>query len=255
MGVISPLFSSLKVLSISYKTPYEYYFPDTPTSLPTSEPATAQISYTVSEDDYPTLNMGVERKTVVACMYAGGKNTAGASRTIDVKMLKNGSEVASFSFYLPADRYWTACCFFYNVVAGDLLEIKLWATDTGVNWHYEARQLQFTRIGLLVDDILMVYKVTAIDSEPKLSQGNPYVYTRGNLYITNHYGCTKYFSTATDFSPFKQHPTYGLFRLYNGDNTRASGGVGHYHSSYMPYYDRNYVPTELQLRAIRRLIA
>jgi len=254
MGIVTPLLTSKKVLEITYPTPYEN-LQGTPTSLPTSEPTDPQISYTVAEADLPTLNMNVESKIIVALMYAGGKNTDSASQTLYWKMLKNGSEIKSGSKSISANYYWTLNAFFCNVAIGDTLAIKLWATSTNVNWDYEARQLQFSRIALLEKYyVLILFKVLKLEKHPQLSQGaNPYAATTQCLFYHSA-GISKGVSSGPeDFSPWKPHSTYKLFRIYRGDYYGANSGNILTHSSYQPYYYSNYVPKKMELRALRRL--
>ena len=70
MGRATPIFTLLKEIQFSYNT-YENLL--SWTSLPTSEPATSQIIYTVSEGNLPNLNMGFEQALIIAAIYAAGK--------------------------------------------------------------------------------------------------------------------------------------------------------------------------------------
>lgn len=246
----TPIMSSLKILQITYQTPYEN-LQGTPTSLPTSEPAVSQIIYTVSVDDLPTLNMGVESKINVALMFAGGRNTDVATRTVYWRMVKNGSSVVNGSFSVSAGYYWTIILYFIDVAVGDTLELRLWATDTAVNWDYEARQLQYSRIKLLSKYLLLHFSVASVDIQPILALGNP-SYSFAGLYIFHYVDLSNIITSAFDFSPWKQSGTRGLFNLYYGD---ISTIVARYrtHSTYRPYYYNSYIPTEIRLRALKEI--
>jgi len=251
MGKVTPILSGLKDLRITYKTPYES-LQATPTSLPTTEPATSQIIYTVAEADLPNFNMTVESRIIVALMYAGGKNTDAAAQTVYWRMLRNGASVATGSGSISADYFWTLSSFFTNVAVGDVLEIRLWATATTVNWDYEARQLQFSRVALLEKYVLLLCNFIGLSAQPVLTLGTPSVVSTGSLFI-DHPAAEVSTASAKDFSPWKQHPSYKLFRMHFGDYTSANTARLLSHSTSRPRYYRNWVPTRISLRALRSL--
>jgi len=253
MGVVTPLLTNKKVLEITYQTPYEN-LQDTPTSLPTSEPTDPQISYTVAESDLPTLSMGVESKVIIALMYAGGKNTDSSSQTVYVRMLKNGSNVYYKSYSVSANYYWTARAYFHDVAVGDTLSLKLWASSSNVNWDYEARQLQFSRVALFEKYPLYEFKISGIQKQPQLSQGNPSVMGYSQLSLYYYSGDHITTDTTINLSPWRQHATYKLFRIGEGDSSYANKILIYSRSNWRPYYFQNYVPTKIELRALRRLV-
>ena len=251
MGRVTPNFTSLKKLVIGYKTPYEN-LQSTPTPLPTAEPSVGQIVYTVSADDLPTLSVTPESKMIVALMYAGGKNTDTATRYVSWRILKNGVSLAYSYITVGAGNFWNLSAFFHNVAVGDVLEIRLWATSGLVNWDYEARQLQFSRVALLEKCILHCNFV-ALDAQPVLTLGRPYV--GGTRPLRVNHRSNMYFSLSSpmDVSPWMQSTVYKLWQIGYGDEYLPDNGIGIASLSYRPYYYRNYVPTVVQLRGIKSI--
>ena len=134
---VTPLFTSRKVLNITYKSAQETLLA-TPQTLPTAEPATPQIGYTVAEADLPTLSMSVYSKKWVAYVIGAGKFvTIG---TLYWRMKKNGASVATGSYSVDSNYYYTVSAYFFDVAVGDLLELALWSTRTDSNWDYKAYQ-------------------------------------------------------------------------------------------------------------------
>ena len=123
MGTVTPLLTSRKILNITYQTPQETLL-GTPETLPTTEPATPQISYTVTSGDLPTFNMPLFKKIWVALLYGAGKAVTAA--TIYWRMKKNGASVATGSGSVAANTFYTWSCGFYDVAVGDVLELALW---------------------------------------------------------------------------------------------------------------------------------
>jgi len=250
MGRVTPIFTLLKEIQFSYNT-YENLL--SWTSLPTSEPATSQIIYTVSEDDLPNLNMGFEQALIIAAIYAAGRNWDSVSRTVYWRMIKNGSSLANGSFTVSAMYYWTLNSFFYDVAVGDVLELRLWADSSNVYWRYEARQLQYSRLGLFSGRNLEYFRIYA-EGQPSLTLGNPSVHLTPVMYAYHRTGTYVSFVYGMDVSRWESHGTYKLYRLYYGDRYYQNSAFALTHSSSYPYYDQNVVPSRILLRAVEERI-
>jgi len=253
--IILPEYQTLKRLLISYKPAVENYF--TAVAVPTTEPTTSQIKYTVDAADLPTLNMGVESKIIVALIYAAGYNNTGSTITLYWRILKNGTSIRTGSNGVGAEYSWTLNAYFTNVAVGDVLELRFWASASGLYYEYNARQLQFSQIKLLSKYPLAMFQIIG-DLQPKLTSGvNPYPY---NQYMRATHASGAYLDCGagtTILDWWKQHGTYGLFRVgygdyyksntvdYNGSAPPATG------LPYEPYYNRNYVPAEIRIRPLK----
>jgi hypothetical protein len=249
MGRVTPLFTSLKTLNITYQTPQETLL-ETPETLPTTEPETPQISYTVAEADLPTFNMQPFKKTWVAYLIAAGKVVTGA--TIYFRMKKNGESVASGSSSITANYFYTRNCYFYDVAVDDVLEIALWSNRTDSNWDYKACQVQVTRL-ILQDKprLLVPCAFAALTPQPSLTLGNPSISATNPLcpcHVDEH---LQTITDAKNYESLQPKDTYGLFRIYSGDYLNANASTSVSHDTFRPRYTRNRVPTQLVMRGLR----
>ena len=246
--VIKPPFAS----AISYPAARETTGLNT--ELPSSEPGTAQISYTIEAGDLPVLSMQFPY-LFAPVIFARCKNTSGAARTVSYHILKNGTSVAtgsgtnmgtaanyaSFQGCLPAAS---------APVIGDVITVKLWANGAGVYLYEHALMSDIMRP--LAGTSPIVYN-TAITVEA--SNFTPsflaaaavteryYYYAIFNTTVESGYTTA---ATTTGFTIFKIHPTYGLFVHYNGDlvsssfvltgGTSGASGYTHKRPTSISYY-------------------
>jgi len=247
MARLNPLYTSLKTLEITYKPAVETLL-DTPEILPTSEPTTPQISYTVQESDLPILNIGVYRKVWIAWIFVCGY--CSSSATVYYRMFRNGSSVATGSANISAG-YYTYIFWFYDVNVGDVLEVKLWSSASGSDWRYKAYQIQVTRIiPLSKVRLLSPCNIVSLDRQPKLTLGKPFVYGYLILCVCHADVIYRMINAATDIPVLYVGDTYGIYRLYGGDYSSQNRGYVYSHSSYYPYYQNNYVPTKIVFRGV-----
>ena len=249
MGRISPLLTSRKILNISYATPQETLLA-TPVTLPTAEPATPQISYTVATADLPTFNMPLYQKKWVAMIYGSGKTVT--QPTLSYNMKKNGASVSTGSGLVGAGYYYVRNCFFYDVAVGDVLELALWSDQTDTNWDYKAYQIQATRLILLNKPrLLLPCNFASLAKHPTLTAPYAYPYYTGNVYPYHLDKLLPYFSVATLYESLYPKDTYGLFRLYCGDYYLPNSSIVAASLTWHPYYYNNYVPTQLIMRGVK----
>jgi len=217
---------------------------DTPEELPTSEPSTPQISYTFS-DSHLQVEPPLRSCRIVAVVWGAGKNTSGGSTTIHCKWLKNGSEVYSKYISVSNNYYYTVGYSYASPNDGDVLELKLWADASGVNWDWKGYDADVEYLDFGFD----YYFLQVIESEthPAFELGNPYIVnyqqykwykqysvSNGKWYWDSVY-IESYRSNLIIFSP---HPTYGHGKLY-----ACSGGQSHSDTStaYRPFIRGNTV--------------
>ncbi len=245
----------LKIITIELKDAVEN-LQSTPTSLPTSEPAESQISITLAEADLPIVKLNdspnIPTITYTALVYAGGKNTDTASQTVYWRELKNGASLSTGSFSVSADYYWTISAGYFDVNAGDTIELRLWASSTNVNWDYDAYACQYTRPFPYASDVAVDLWVRTknIVLHPTLSKGNPSAAANERYYLVNKQ--TSYdereiiYEEVEHFERWKGY----LLQLYFGDVLQNNIKYNT-HSSYRPYYRRSYVPTKILIRELK----
>lgn len=246
--IIAEMLTARKVLNITYRAAQETLL-DTPETLPTTEPATPQISYTVAEADLPSFNPPTYQKKLIAIIIGAGKVVTAA--TIYYRMKKNGASVASASSSVSANYYYTRQCHFYDVKVGDVLELALWSNQTDSNWDYKAYQIQTSRLILLNKPrLLMPCNFAALGTHPVLTLGNP-SYTSSALYPYHVDKVLPTISAATSYESLYPKDTYGVFRLSYGDYTSSNTSIVRTSTTYRPYYYRNWVPTQIIMRGVK----
>jgi hypothetical protein len=235
-------------LNITYQTPQETLL-GTPETLPTSEPATPQISYTVASGDLPTFNLSPYQKKWVAIVIGAGKAVTAA--TIYWRMKKNGASVNTGSSSVSANTFYTRQCFFYDVAVGDVLELALWSSVSDSNWDYKAYQIQVSRLILLNKPrLLSPCNFAALATHPALTSGNPSL-TISAFYPYHCDAILPGISAATSYDFLYPKNTYGMFNINYGDYYYANSSVVRTSTTYRPYYYRNYVPTQIIMRGVK----
>jgi hypothetical protein len=248
MTRLNPAFTSLKTLNITYQTPQETLL-GTPQTLPTSEPGTPQIGYTVASGDLPTFNLSPYQMKWVAMVIGAGKAVTAA--TIYWRMKKNGASVGTSSGSVSANYYYTVHAYFFDVAVGDVLELALWSNQTNSNWDYKAYLIQFSRLILLNKPRLLVpCNFAALATHPVLTLGNP-GYTSGSLYPMHCDTRLPLASTPVSYDFLYPKNTYGMFQIYYGDYYYFNTSSIRTSSTYRPYYYNNYVPTQIIMRGVK----
>jgi hypothetical protein len=244
---LSPYIKLFQDIIVQMKAPVEN-LQATPTSLPTSEPNTSQWVKTLASNDFPSITPTPYNVAQIACVYLAGKNTDSAAQTVYYKMIKNGITIAAGSAGVSAGYYYTVNAFFYGVVAGDVIEVRLWATSANVNWDYDAFLIQPSRIvttEALNSPCFTNFK--SIVACPVLVKGSPSPYSTYNLYVYHLDLYLANISSPTSYDVLFPKATYGLYRLYDGDYGISNNAAVTTSSSYRPYYYRNCAPLGISL--------
>jgi hypothetical protein len=220
----------------------------TPTSLPTTEPTTSQWSKTLAAADFPTITPTPYSVSHIACVYLAGKNTDTVSQAVYWRMIRNGTSVSSGSVGVSAGYFYTVNAFFYGVVAGDVIEVRLWATSANVNWDYDGFQVQPSRI--LTAEALnspCYINFNSLATCPTLVKGAPNVYSTGSICVYHLDLFLTSITTPTIYDMLFPKATSSFYKLYYGDASNLNSALGVASSSYRPYYYRNYVPLGISL--------
>lgn len=233
---------SRHVLNITYPAPDETLL-ETPEALPTSEPETPQIEFTIAAAHLP--NIGGASAVWTPILYAMGQNGSASSRTLSYRLMKNDASVSTGSISVSAGRYWTVSCFnYYGSVVGDVIQLRLWASGETVDWRYKALAVFPTRLSLPTPVIYRPQYTTArkpvltLDSPGRFSTANEiYIYNNGGMYYSS------LAETTVVFGALGEDDTYGFFRVRNGDVSQndyaTTSTISH------PSYYCNNVPTQI----------
>ena len=204
------------------------------TELPTSEPETAQVSYTIGANDLPMLTTPISY-WISPNVFAQGQNTSGAARTLSYRLEVNGTSVATGSSNNGTNAYWSLTAYnWWNAgvlpVLGDVLTVKLWVNGAGCTINAHALKITPTRPLIGTKKPILWYGYGAANActleasapKPTWMTATPTTWTYYYV-VTASTGTTNAYITcgngAANQPPYiyYPHPTYGLFYTQYGD--------------------------------------
>ena len=246
MGPRGPLMYSPRTDSLTYPAAQETY-DAAGTALPTSEPATSQIIYTITSADLPVSTDKTASMKFTAFLYGGGKNNGASSATVYYRILKNGTSVASGSSAVNTNYYYTVNCYqLYDVKVGDVIEIRLWASAATVDYRYKAMNVIATRYvpGGVLNRLLLNFSYLPVAagyqvalaqgvSPTRLAAGAAYLYMDKSLFNSNHY-LSVVFGDSYRHAAFVCSQDRQFFQLQYGDLNQATNLLTS--ASALPYY-------------------
>jgi hypothetical protein len=220
----------------------------TPINLPTSEPEDGQLKITLQTSDFPQLIPENCLATYVGIFSILCKMvTAG---TLYARIYKNGGLVASASPSVSANYFCHFQGFLFNVSPGDEINFKVWSSVTDSSYDFTAYQIQPTRVAppeAVNTPISISYGGVVL--EPSYSGANRPTNVYDNGYFVYFLDDTsKDWSGYTDLPIFQVGNTYRLFRINQGDYTRANFLYSNSSSTRACTVNRNYIPTTIRLK-------
>lgn len=239
----APLFKGRVDVTITYPDPDETLL-ETPVALPTSEPASPQVSFTLATKHLPTWSPFELPHSKMMMLYAGGKNTSGEKPTVYWRAKVNGANHSTGSYpNMSASIYWTLNSLSLPVPAsvGDVVDVYLWASGAGVELQHKAFACMPTRIGPY--DIALADVVVGFDGDyPVLTKGpNPSQLPAGNwqAVMSNTLNNQAFYvaPTANTIRLIMPYTQYRLLCAYYGDHSATTGF--RINSGIMPYYRTN----------------
>jgi hypothetical protein len=228
----------------------------TPTAVPAAEPATAQISYTVSAVTHlPTVDSSGVVYSYTGQLAASGLNLTASARVISYRILKNTVSLTTGTYSCVASQYWTLRLYHSSltgIVAGDVIEVKLWCADaTWLNWDYNYFAVSLSRIKPVNDtrkclfnvqltDGAVVYPIATLGSAPtNASTTTDTIFGAESTVLL-----TLNSASNGRYHLLKENSTNGILKRGAGDGTNTSGGVSH--ATAHPYYWSGYKITKIQ---------
>jgi len=263
MAGVTPDFSNLKTINFTYQTPQETLL-GTPETLPMSEPATPQVSYTVASGDLPIIDIPVESKKWIGMVIGAGRVVTGA--ILSWRMKKNGYSVNLGQLSTTTNYRYTIQAWFYDVTVGDVLELALWSNVADSLYDYKAYQIHVTRITPYYLKVHYRFFLQSIIAQPVLTLGTPttptanwyiYVIHRGYNFTPN--GTSYFFRTNIGgwiWSIIVPDEVMGLVYTRHGDISNQNSVTTTTHATSRPRYYRNYLPSLVRFRylTIKELI-
>jgi hypothetical protein len=228
----------------------------TPLTLPTAEPATAQISFTIQETDLPTISPKVPMQYFVNPVVSG--KVGAAASTIAYRILKNGANVATITpgASAAATQFWTHNHWrLPDVKVGDVIDIKYWAAQADVTLDFYGlvvypSQPEVAKRGAILRKLTFSNPITAPNFVTAFTVNN----TAG--YYLNPTTPPAYNVIATntnhpfEFPTIEFNSTYGLFRHGVGEGNGLPQ-TAQYANATTRQQQKNWFPQNISFREIR----
>jgi hypothetical protein len=247
---------TLKTFNISVAAARETLLGTPVASLPTANPGTPQMTYTIQSSDLPIVTPSPLSVKYSAYLITSGKNTDAATQTLNYQCYKNGIAIsgATGSQSINTNLFWTLSHYRWtDISVGDVIGVSLWTASANINYDYYAVIVYPTKLELTKAPLVKDLNLT-LGSSPSLTQGNPIIALTGgwNVYPSSNasYPATPIANVTIPFisMPLSLNGS-GAGRINNGDHTLSTGPQTH--SSGHPYYYKSNYPSQVTFREMR----
>lgn len=184
-------------VSFTYPAPQESRI--TPTAVPTTEPGTAQFSFTIASSDVITPPTGWTISTQLL-VIANGLNGGATTQNVSYRVKQNGTSLQSSIIATSASRYytlqWAYTAGVNGVAPGDVITVSLWG-PSGFDARYCAVMLQPVVFKPLKNDggVVLVPELDAGVQYPALADGTMVTGSVNNT--MDWYSADVYFASAS----------------------------------------------------------
>jgi hypothetical protein len=210
-------------------TPYVFEQNLTPTAPPTAiSTGSPQVSYTFNKSTTVPLFGGTARvKGYTSCFgftLSGGKNTSGATVTLNYQINKNGSSWKTGNANIANNNYYTVAAYdFPN--DGDVYDVYIWCTTaSGMQYSYTANYCIAHQVDTgskyMENYIFTASSITPLFSLTSMAtsgSGNIYIYPIPNLSAVSN--AILYGAGTTTIPLFTSNQTNKLFGFQNTTGT------------------------------------
>lgn len=241
-----------KEISITYALARETLL-GTPVALPTSDPGTPQISFTILAADMPVLT-GISTSALLfpAFVVVGGHNAGGGFEFVSFRLKKNGVEITQQNPTVDLACWTLTLHNIPTVQVGDVLDITLWTAVSGMSYDYIALAVGATQpTPVPTGTILLMPSYTGFQAHPQLVMGDPLVVDPRGVTVVS--GDQFYSDFTSDFQNGSIEAGYlGLFAAFWGGQSLAfallSDDVARpvYHTNLVPSVI-SYYPTSIRV--------
>lgn len=269
-GATRSLHGTMKTFTLSAPVPKETYLGGSPLILPTSEPGTAQFSYTVTAEDMePTVSPRPLSFQICPIIHVAGRIGA-STTTLNHRILLNGANVTTGNNPgIGANLNWThnfvhSALLQAPIKVGDVIEVKMWSNQADTQLDYYAIvfytcRLQLARKDTILRDVKYEYSgalrhTLALGRSPSLVSNQSAYHINSNL---NHNvalnGATTIVPAMVQTVPaIPSSAIYGLWTVYFGDSGLRTTVSLRTHTSNHPVYETNSMPTTISFREYSR---
>lgn len=228
-------------------------------TLPTTEPGTPQISYTVQDSDLATFSGTVPMSVKnVPILYVSGRVGA-SSTTINYRLSVNGtSKVQSNNANAAASSYFTySFAKYIPVSVGDVVTVSLWSNQTDTSIVYSAFSTNPTRLQLSKGTTILkdvAYGAIITPPSPTQAPTPTTIQSTGScaIYPSTTISLSLNIGAACVFPALVQETTNGyyLLRCSNADQFDQVLIVTHATNQFTYY--RNNFPSSISFREVLR---
>lgn len=193
-------------------------------TLPTTEPATAQVSFTVQSSDLPTIPGNVPMKYNVSLVCSGKIGVAAS--VVNYRVLKNGVSVAQAAgASATATQFWTHTHWrTFDVQLGDVLDVKYWAVQSDVTLDFYGliaypSQPMLYKQGMILKDLTFSNVINSPTFTTTFSVPQIWNFFTYPLSVTTAISIG---TGTTAYPAIVPNNTYGLFRTAQGENSASN---------------------------------
>lgn len=227
--------------------------------LPTEEPATPQIAFTVGSAHLPIWTPYELPHTKSATLFTSSVGP-GSARDVYYRVTKNGSSVATGKWGHSTSPFTYTHQFpaFPDIQIGDTLGCSLWSSGAGVVAGYKAVIVQPTRIGAGLGWLADVRLSSSADAGKQLHFGTPTVKAVYDAYAClwgvrpqalSHVSLNATAGLEATWDVYKPHPQYGFGRINLGDYGTGYLGYTHFldYAANVVFARISYTPLNLRV--------
>lgn len=225
-------------------------------TLPSSEGATNQVSFTVQTSDLPTITPSTTGLKYLAVIIVGGKSGVAAT-TVNYRLFKNGSSLLTSNASHLAGQYWTQTHWrWFDVANGDVLEVRNWANVADATIDYCAIQIYPVNLFVSASNVMLKDLTLGATLQPAITGAgvrsvlvglnNAYSLTPTSISTINANVTT----TAPVLGSIVPNPSFGIVRVTTGELNATSTGAAN-HASLISY-QRNCYPSSISFREVLR---
>lgn len=224
--------------------------------LPTTEPATSQVIWTVGSGDLPSISPPAYSMKYCVWGCVSGKCTTAA--TLSYRIIKNGSSLATATTGGVANQFWTHNHYrWFDVVVGDVLEVRMWSTQADTTIDYSSVQVLLASIYTAPPNIILkdftVSGTSATATPTGLGIRSTTVGNTQGLSLTpanfTNVGNVNFSGSMTIYA-FMPNPSFPTLRVNAGDISAAS--TTPFNNATSINYARSFVPATITYREVLR---
>lgn len=237
-------------------------------TLPNVEGATQQVSFTVQQSDLPTITPNAVSMKYSAVLIASGKCVTAA--TVNYRTFKNGTAITGGNGNSSgtANQFWSQNHWrWYDVAVGDVLEVRMWSSQTDTNLDYACLMIYpanvvLSKANTILKDLTYTNATTTSNPTPTgaglrsvtvSSTGQAYFPVASNVSASTSNGVYSLavLSGTPIVLPYIASSSLGTFRIGNGGDVSTTYSQGYSNATNINI-QKNGIPASITFREILR---